>query len=206
MEISGDGSLIVRAPHLMTRGRIDTFIAAKKSWIEKHQKNHLRHAITPVKKKFHEGELFLFLGKPHPLVYTDAPLRAPVMRDALTLHVRMQNDPEKYITALYKKEARVLMADRIAYWSKKTGLKCRGVKLSSAQKRWGSCNSRGEINLNWRLVMAPVEVIDYVVVHELVHTEVYNHTKEFWNQVARIMPDYRKRRQWLKDHRSEMMF
>ena len=54
--------------------------------------------------------------------------------------------------------------------------------------------------------MAPVEVIDYVVVHELVHTEVYNHTKEFWNQVARIMPDYKKRRQWLKDHRSEMMF
>jgi len=206
MEITHDGALIVRAPHLVSRSRIDSFISAKKIWIEKHQKNMVRHALTPVKKRFHEGELFLFKGKTYPLAYTEKPLRSVILADALMLHVRMRDDPSKYITAWYKKEARILFTDRTAHWSKKTGLKYGGLKLSGAQKRWGSCNSRGEINLNWRLVMAPVEVIDYVVVHELVHTEVYNHTKEFWNQVSLIMPDYKKQRQWLKDHRSEMMF
>ena len=206
MEISNDGSLIIRAPHLVSRSRIDTFVAAKKTWIQKHQKNMVRHALTPIKKRFNEGEHFLFLGRTYPLTYTDKPLRSVKLDNSLTLHMRMQKEPAKYIEAWYKKEARTVMAERTAFWTNKTGLTCRAVKLSSAQKRWGSCNSRSEINLNWRLVMAPVDVIDYVVVHELVHTEVYNHTQEFWGQVSRILPDYKKQRQWLKDHRSEMMF
>ena len=80
------------------------------------------------------------------------------------------------------------------------------MRLSGARTRWGSCSSRGVISLNWRLVMAPLPVLDYVVVHELVHTQVYNHTKEFWSEVGRFIPDYKEKRGWLKKHRAEMMF
>jgi predicted metal-dependent hydrolase len=74
------------------------------------------------------------------------------------------------------------------------------VRISSARTRWGSCSSRGSLSFTWRLVMAPVEVVDYVIVHELAHLRVHNHSPEFWKEVARLMPDYAQRKQWLKDN------
>jgi hypothetical protein len=80
----------------------------------------------------------------------------------------------------------------------KHGLRYQNIRISSARTRWGSCSSRGTLSFTYRLIMAPAEVVDYVVMHELVHTQIKNHSKIFWNKVGELMPDYRNRLAWLK--------
>ncbi|MCS7122892.1 MAG: M48 family metallopeptidase, partial [Candidatus Micrarchaeota archaeon] len=74
------------------------------------------------------------------------------------------------------------------------------VRITNARRRWGSCSSSNNLNFSWRLIMAPLEVIDYVVVHELVHTRIKNHSKAFWRMVEAVMPDYDRQRRWLREN------
>jgi predicted metal-dependent hydrolase len=82
-----------------------------------------------------------------------------------------------------------------------TGIKYKSVRVSAATRRWGSCGVNGTLNFTWRLVMAPLRVIDSVVVHELAHIEFRNHAKDFWATVRMIMPDYDQQRKWLEEHK-----
>ena len=104
-----------------------------------------------------------------------------------------------------KDEARKKIADRCEWISNITGYKPVSVKISNAKKRWGSCSHMGDLNLSWHLILAPMEIIDYVIVHELVHLEVKNHSKYFWNKVRTIMPDYDDRRHWLKQNGRDLL-
>ena len=78
-------------------------------------------------------------------------------------------------------------------YAKKRGLKYNKINITNAQKRWGSCSSKGNLNFSWRLVMAPLPVLDYVVIHELVHLEERNHGKSFWDKVKMLMPDHKNK-------------
>lgn len=99
-----------------------------------------------------------------------------------------------------KREARDLFLQRIEYYEGLTGLKVNKLRLSSAKTRWGSCSLNGSISLVWRLVLAPIEIVDYVIVHEIMHIKHPNHSREFWSAVSQVMPDYKERRKWLKEN------
>jgi predicted metal-dependent hydrolase len=103
----------------------------------------------------------------------------------------------------YKEQARLIISELVRKYSNDTGIKCNGIKISSARTRWGSCNSKGVLSFTWRLAMAPLEVIEYVVVHELVHVVQKDHSKKFWAKVAAIYPDYKSKRAWLRVHGRE---
>ncbi len=107
-----------------------------------------------------------------------------------------QIDPEKIPE--YKKEARELIPPRVEQIANKHGFSYNTIKITSAQTRWGSCTSKKNLNFTYRLVLAPQEVMDYVIVHELCHLRQMNHSKKFWNEVATIMPDYKNQELWLK--------
>lgn len=79
------------------------------------------------------------------------------------------------------------------------------ICIKDQKSRWGSCSSKRNLNFNWRIIMAPPEVADYVVVHEMCHLRHLNHSPEFWKEVAGILPDYKERRKWLREHGSELM-
>ena len=96
--------------------------------------------------------------------------------------------------------AREKIVERCQYFSELTGYRLVSVKISSARKRWGSCGAKGAINFSWRLALAPPHVIDYVVVHELVHLIERNHSSHFWHRVAEIIPDHRLHRRWLREN------
>ncbi|MFA6431445.1 MAG: SprT family zinc-dependent metalloprotease [Candidatus Margulisiibacteriota bacterium] len=100
----------------------------------------------------------------------------------------------------YKKKAGEIIPKRISAWSGITGWQPKKVRLSNAGSRWGSCNSKGTIAINWRLVFFSIEIIDYVVVHELAHLVERNHSKRFWEQVKVHIPDYKGRKKWLKEN------
>ena len=100
----------------------------------------------------------------------------------------------------YKKKAGEIIPKRISAWSGITGWQPKKVRLSNAKSRWGSCNAKGTVAINWRLVFFSIEIVDYVVVHELAHLVERNHSKRFWEQVKRHIPDYKGRKKWLKEN------
>lgn len=101
--------------------------------------------------------------------------------------------------ARYKKQAKTYLQQKCGLFSEVMGLRHGEIKVNSAKTRWGSCNRKGDINFTYRLLFAPEELIDYVVVHELAHLKEMNHSARFWSVVEQIMPDYRARRKKLRE-------
>lgn len=104
----------------------------------------------------------------------------------------------------YRNAAKMHFTERVAFYHTKTGGSYTSVTVRNQKSRWGSCSSRGTLSFNYRLMFAPPNVLDYVVVHELCHLTHMNHSGDFWNMVERIMPDYRIYKNWLRDHGHEL--
>ena len=102
--------------------------------------------------------------------------------------------------AWYTTQANSLIAERVQWYAAKYGFEYHQVKITKAKTRWGSCSPNGNLNFSWRLIMAPMQAIDYVVVHELVHLHEKNHARGFWAQVEAILPDYVQQVRWLKSN------
>lgn len=100
----------------------------------------------------------------------------------------------------HKKYARKIFEAKVAYFQQFTGGEYTSITIRDQKTRWGSCSGRGILSFNWRLILAPTEILDYVVVHELCHLTHMNHSKEFWGLVGSVIPDYKVRRKWLKEN------
>ena len=100
----------------------------------------------------------------------------------------------------HKKYARKIFEAKVAYFQQFTGGNYTSITIRDQKTRWGSCSGRGTLSFNWRLILAPPEILDYVVVHELCHLTHMNHSKEFWSLVGSVIPDYKIRRKWLKEN------
>jgi hypothetical protein len=104
----------------------------------------------------------------------------------------------------YREKARAQFEARAAFYHKRTGGRYTSITVRDQKTRWGSCSSLGTLSFNYRLIFAPPIILDYVVVHELCHLTHMNHSKDFWNMVESILPDYKVYRQWLKEHGTEL--
>jgi predicted metal-dependent hydrolase len=109
---------------------------------------------------------------------------------------------EAALESFLKKKAARMIIGRVTIKARDMGLNSRQVSIRSQKTRWGSCSSKGTLSFNWRLVMVPPEVLDYVVIHELIHIGEHNHSKRFWEKVAAIDPAYKNHRRWLKENQS----
>ena len=104
----------------------------------------------------------------------------------------------------YRKDARKRFEERVAYYHRLTGGRYTSITVRDQKTRWGSCSSRGTLSFNYRLIFAPPAVLDYVVVHELCHLTHMDHSKDFWNMVGSVMPDYKVHKKWLREHGHEL--
>ena len=153
-----------------------------------------------VTHNFIAGELFSFLGITYPLtLVTDISPPLCFYSEFQLSKFHQQNAREVFIQ-WYKTKASELIPPRVDYFTNITKDKYGIIKITSAEKRWGSCSSLGNLNFSWRLIMAPQQIIDYVIVHEIAHLTEKNHGKKFWLKVEEIMPDYQERRTWLKQN------
>jgi len=200
MQINDEGSLIIKAPFFMDKADIENFIERNQNWIHK-RKNIIEKRKSFAKpKEFIDGEKFLFLGDEYSLKLVDR------LKEGLTLEKEFLFAKNKLYKARdvfinwYKSEAIGVIKDRVDYYTGITGDSYSKIKINSAQGRWGSCSGKGNLNFSWRLILAPFEVVDYVVVHEVAHIKVRNHSKMFWQRVESLMPEYRKHKRWLKDN------
>jgi predicted metal-dependent hydrolase len=200
IEINQDGGLIVRAPSHASKAEIAHLLEEKKSWILSKKRLAFEQALETPPKKFTPGEEFLYLGTSYPLEIVEGDHPLLVLKDRFFLAADVQDEAQAVFTDWYRGQAAQVITERAACQAQKYGFSYSKVRINNAKTRWGSCGPKGSLNFPWRLVMAPLEVIDYVIVHELVHLRIRNHSKDFWDSVAQIMPDFKQRRKWIKDH------
>jgi predicted metal-dependent hydrolase len=203
--VERDGTLTVRAPLRMAEARIRLFVESHGDWIAKNQ-SRVRAAPPLPSNHYMEGESFLFLGQAYPL--TLVPRQRPLLAfngSCFRLAKSALPNAEEAFIRWYKEQATRLLFERVLIFAGKHGFQYQKIRISSARTRWGSCSSRGTLSFTYRLVMAPLEVVDYVVLHELVHTQIKNHSKIFWNRLGKLMPDYKSRLIWLKKNGKFLM-
>ena len=104
---------------------------------------------------------------------------------------------------MYREQARLVCTKQAEYYSKMMGVTYGRIAIKNTRTRWGSCSSWENLNFHWKLVLMPPAILDYVVIHELAHRKEMNHSSRFWAEVEKILPDYRERRKWLKEHGNE---
>lgn len=198
--VTADAKLVVRAPYRTSSGYIEDLVKKKVKWIIEKQQLALRKNDAHKDSRFENGEEFLFLGDKYRLEFQDCKTCVKMEPGRLILQEKEPDDAASDLRAWYRKQAKLVLNGRVEYYSKMTDIRYRSVKISGARKRWGSCGPGNTLNFTWRLVMAPLCVVDYVIVHEIAHVEFKNHSKQFWAKVESIMPDYGKHRTWLKDN------
>ncbi len=198
LEIKPDGRLILRAPQRASQAEIQAVLIKKADWIAKTQAKLARQYPALKPKAFRPGERFWYLGDHYTLQFTDRQ-RPPLDLDGSFRLSRAKRERAKEIfIEWYREETREITTRMIEQYSKRYGFRVKQVRVTSAMTRWGSCTGKNNINFTYRLSMAPLAVIEYVVVHELAHLKVRNHSPAYWRAVAEIMPEYKQHRQWLK--------
>lgn len=196
--VQPNGKVIVRAPLHTSQRMIMEFVRTKSDWLEETLARFKKKQSANPTLRFEEGGLFWYLGKQYPLSLVSTQSKIFSFRQGFFLKKDHYPQIKSIFEKWYKQEARSILCERTQNYAQKFGFSFKKINITSAKTRWGSCSSRGSINFTWRLVMAPLEIIDYVIIHELVHTKVPNHSRKFWEQVEKYLPDYRKRRLWLK--------
>ncbi len=121
------------------------------------------------------------------------------MRQQACIHLDAAQEKE------LRERAKSVLAQRTAYFARQIGVTYGRITVRDQKTRWGSCSQTGNLNFNFRLILAPLEVLDYVVVHELCHRRQMNHSAQFWQEMAQVLPDYRKRKAWLTENGWRLM-
>jgi predicted metal-dependent hydrolase len=195
-----DGSLLVRAPMRASNRSILEFVATNTQWVEK-TRARMKAVTPPPPKQFVPGEKFEYLGHAYPLEIIPDQRKNLLLEDGKFKLAASAMDSATFVfECWYKEHARQILHERVEIYARQNGFRYRKIGITSARTRWGSCSAEGALNFSWRLIQAPIEAVDYVVVHELVHTLIHNHSKKFWKRLEESMPDYRERRKWLRSN------
>ncbi|MGI6251202.1 MAG: M48 family metallopeptidase [Anaerolineaceae bacterium] len=194
------GNLVVRAPLRTRQAVIAQFVNDNRDWIAKARQKMSQLPPPPEPLRFTEGAEIPYLGRRFPLRFA---CKVPGgLRFAASAFFEMQTNQAKRGEALlerfYREETRCLAGQMIARYAPRWQLQPKQVRVSSAQRRWGSCSAKGVVNFSYRLAMLPLDCIEYVVVHELAHLRHHNHSASFWALVAEMMPSFKERQEKIK--------
>lgn len=198
--VTTDARVLVRAPLSTPKKYIDSLVKQKSGWIIRKQQEIARRNEAYAHQLYVNGKDFMLLGSSCRLEYSDQVSSILLAHSKIILPIDQKRQTTKLIREYYLETARRIFRERTEYYACLTGIKYKSVRVSAATRRWGSCGINGTLNFAWRLVMAPLRVVDSVVVHELAHIEFRNHSKDFWARVRMIMPDYDQQRKWLEEH------
>jgi len=198
--------ILVDSPVGLSENYIKEKVKSKGKWIIKKLLAFKETGYLPSGKEFKDGENFLYLGKNYLFnVILDTSIVRPEIRlseDKISV-ISPSKDYATLRTAMekwYKKEAEKNVLKRIEYYKSQLRVNPGEIKIKEQKRRWGSCTSKGSIYFNWRIIMAPIAVFDYILVHEMSHLIHANHSPRFWKLVESIIPNYKDRKKWLKDY------
>ncbi|MFP4472480.1 MAG: M48 family metallopeptidase [Candidatus Omnitrophota bacterium] len=216
ISISAEADLRVAAPSWTPEKEICRFIVSRFDWISARLKEASAARRYVQQRDYAHGQEFLFLGRRYPLMTERVPsvkrarirfdedgwlVTLPGSADRRTVRAMIQ----KRLIGWYRQQAQEVFGGRVFHFVRKMKLEPMTIAVKTQKRIWGSCHYRDKtIALNWLLVLAPRDVIDYVIIHELAHLRHPDHSSRFWAFVEKVMPDYRLCNHWLKEHRLDM--
>lgn len=202
--VERDRSVIVRAPLNTSKELIENEIKKRNRLIQSKINHNQKYPFDKQPKEFVSGESLLYLGKNYKLYIIDEPVDGVVFDSKFFINKSNQKNANKLFKDWYLDSANKIIIPKVKSIAKEIGVKYNSLNILDLKYRWGSCTPKDNIHFNWRLIKAPMNVIEYIIVHELTHLLVANHSAEFWNRVASHLPNYDKAKQWLKEFGFEL--
>lgn len=200
--------VVVRAPQRVNESQIQEIVLKKAPWILGKMKTMRELVASPQEKEFVSGESFLYLGRHYRLKVFKAkePLsKVSLVEGRFKIHVDSSLDDETRERAMrdalaewYVVHAYQHLRERVCLYASKVDAHPSRIVVKRQSKRWGSCTKNKVVAFNWKIIMAPMSVVDYVVVHELCHMRMRDHSPDFWGLLRSVLPDYEERRTWLR--------
>jgi len=197
------GNIEVKVPKETSDESVLKLLEEKWNWVLQNSKEMKEKTAGYKEKVYDHGESFLFLGNAYPIkISKDISIKqdnVEFVGDTLHIYVKQHEDEriKQALKRFYYQQCKALVERRIQYNQSSFKLKPRSVRISDNKSNWGSCDSNMQLTFNWKLAMAPMDVIDYVVVHEMCHMVHLNHDRSFWRLVGKILPDYEQMQSWL---------
>jgi len=208
LEIRSESGLTIVVPQNYTEQKIREVLLQKADWILRHMPDN-KPVQLPLFNNYPAGEnRVFFMGRTLRLIpIRDSKHRDSVVREGDILYVYLNGNSANIAGMLekwYRQQADEIFIRKSNFYKEKMGLTYRRILIRGQKTRWGSCSAAGNLTLNWKLLFAPDEVIDYVIIHELAHLRYMNHSSKFWKLVGEYCPDWQKHRKWLAAHEGEL--
>ena len=202
-----DNRIVVHAPAACPSAKIARFVEEKSDWVKGALEANLRRGRQVGEKGLEAGDALLYLGGEYTLRVEQASSPAVVLEDGQII-VRLSADGARLgdsavkerLRQWYVSQALAEIKKRMPLYAARIGVSPGRVTIKSMRSRWGSCSTTGRISLAWNIIMAPVEIVDYLIVHELCHLVHHDHSEQYWSLVGAILPDHRDRRKWLREN------
>lgn len=202
--IERDGGVIVRAPEWATDEQVASLVESKSFSIYQGLAEWRELNATRVLREYKNGEGFMYLGRSYRLlIVSDQEEALQLKNGRFSLHRDLLADgkidaAQGAFRTFYIAKGLGRLPRRVHYYAPKVGVEPTAVEVKELGQRWASCSTLGKLSFHWKCMMAPQTIIDYIVVHELCHFHHRDHTDAFWNEVDKVMPDFRERKEWLR--------
>jgi len=184
----------------------DELVKENIEWIKEKKSKYNKYREEAPERKFEEGEEFPFLGEEKKVKLEDTRRNKVDNNFILSKKKVEKNDIKTELEKLYRKEAKRIFKEKSDQYAEKMGVTFNKILIWNQRTRWASCSPKENLSYNWRAIMAPEEIVEYLVIHELTHLKERNHTKRFWRIVKSHNPDYKKHAEWLKENSSKLIF
>jgi predicted metal-dependent hydrolase len=199
--IERDGVVRVRPPARLTPEQVDATVFSKRMWIYRNLAEWHDLNATRVVREWVNGESFLYLGSSYRLTLVDTQDETLKLKDGRFQLLRSfgsRAQAQQAFEQFYTDKGLPRLKQRVLHYAPKLGVKASSVQIKDLGFRWASCSAAGDLLFHWKCLMAPLTVIDYIVVHELCHLRWRDHSSQFWNEVDKVLPDYMERKDWLR--------
>lgn len=202
LTVERDSSVIVRAPKGLSEEKIRQAVESKKIWLYEKINHKQKYPSQTARKEFVSGETLLYLGKNYRLEVTSNEVPGVRFHSGFFISRCHRAIAPQMLRDWYIERAHIKLPPKASSFAESLGVEFNKVLVSDLKYRWGSCTPKNNLNFNWRIMKAPIFVIDYLIVHELAHLLESNHTPKFWNIIAIQVPRYEVAKQWLRENGS----
>ncbi|HET9504899.1 MAG TPA: SprT family zinc-dependent metalloprotease [Hymenobacter sp.] len=201
LTVERDRQLVVHVPAGTSDDTIQAILHQKRHWIQEKLDHPQKYPVAPTTPVMRPGSSIYFLGRTH-LLQTAPELAAPLYFDGhtFTLGAALMPKASALVQTWLRRQAQTVMLPRVERFAKSLGVSYQRIQLLDLKYRWGSCTANAALLFNWRLIQSPSTVIDYIIVHELAHLLINDHSPAFWNVVAVQLPLYERAKTWLREH------
>lgn len=206
LAVKENGSVVVRAPMRASILQIETFVVSNSDWLSKQFYRIAEIQKQSPKREFNSGEVSLYFGSQYVIETLEQIKKVQLAVGVIYLPNAALEEKRILLKRFYAKETLSKANEKVKELAAQMNVNPNSVQVGFANKLWGVCTPSGDIRFSWRLSMAPYEVFEYVVIHELAHLRQHNHSKSFWKIVGEFDPNFKAHRKWLRQNGHKTVF